>query len=83
MVICARFAIVRHLPSGLINTHTFRTYLCSFQMVLPDGTHVRFGPEEWEEAPGYIYPKTTKVNGYCNEKPEAEENEWVWKVRSA
>jgi hypothetical protein len=50
-------------------------------MVLPDGTHVRFAPEEWEEDPEYLYPKTTKVKGYCNENPEVDEDEWIWKVR--
>ena len=50
-------------------------------MVLPDGTHVRFGPEEWEDAPDYLYPKTISVMGYCNENPVAAEEEWEWKAR--
>lgn len=49
-------------------------------MVLPDGTHVQFRPEEWEEDSEYLYPKTTLVKGYCNENPAAEEEGWVWKV---
>ena len=56
------------------------SYLYPFQMVLPDGTHVRFGPEEWDDDPGYLYPKTTKVKGYCNENPEVDEDKWIWKV---
>lgn len=34
----------------------------SFEMVLPDATHVKVFPSEWEQQPPpYIYPKTTKA----------------------
>ena len=36
--------------------------------------------EEWEEDPEFLYPKTTKVKGYCNENPEVDEDKWIWKV---
>jgi len=50
------------------------------EMVLPDGTHVRFGPDDWEDAPGFLYPKTIAVKGYCNENvASADEDEWDWK----
>merc|ERR1712238_162180 len=51
------------------------------EMVLPNGSHVKFGPTKWEDASadGYKYPKTTKVTGVCNENPFAEsESDYFW-----
>lgn len=48
------------------------------EMVLPSGTHVRFGPSEWQHVDGYIYPKTTKVIGFCNVNPFQQEANWNW-----
>lgn len=49
------------------------------EMVLPNGTHVRFGPTSWEEEEGSLYHKTTEVTGYCNAKPyETDESMWEW-----
>jgi len=51
------------------------------EMVLPDGSHVRFGPTEWKDASadGYRYPKTTKVTGVCNKNPFANsESDYDW-----
>jgi hypothetical protein len=49
------------------------------EMVLPDGSHVRFGPSKWEKSESDLYPKTKKVSGYCNSKPfEKDENSWKW-----
>lgn len=70
---------------GLPGTQMGRTLgfgvdqVLQLEMVLPDGSHVRFGPTEWEEAEGYRYPKTTKVSGVCNENPFAEdESDYAW-----
>eukprot|EP00978_Attheya_sp_CCMP212_P021949 scaffold64695_cov45-Attheya_sp.AAC.1 len=48
------------------------------EMILPDGTHVRFGPAKWETDPEYLYPKTIAVKGFCNENPVADELAWKW-----
>ena len=48
------------------------------EMVLADGQHVKFAPSKWEDAPGYLYPKTTEVSGYCNTNVAAAEAEWQW-----
>ena len=34
----------------------------------------------WEESPGYLVPKTTKVAGFCNKNVAADESEWQWEV---
>jgi hypothetical protein len=47
-------------------------------MVLADGRHVKFYPTEWEDSEGYIYPKTTKVEGLCNKNLDNDESMWVW-----
>jgi len=47
------------------------------EMVLADETHVKFYPTEWEDSEGFLYPKTTKVDGLCstnNILDEEEEN---------
>jgi hypothetical protein len=49
------------------------------EMVLPNGEHVRFGPVEWDNADGFIVPKTTSVAGVCRSNPdELNENLWEW-----
>jgi FAD/FMN-containing dehydrogenase len=48
------------------------------EMVLADGTHVKFGPTLWEAAPGFLYPRTTKVEGQCNANVVADEAAWQW-----
>jgi hypothetical protein len=50
------------------------------EMVLPSGDHVKFHPSAWEESPGYLVPKTTKVAGFCNKNVAADESEWQWEV---
>lgn len=37
------------------------------EMVLADERHIKFGPTEWEESDGFLYPKTTRVDGYCDQ----------------
>jgi len=48
------------------------------EMVLPDGRHVKFGPTEWEQKEGMLYPQTTKVTGYCNVNVDHHESKWQW-----
>jgi len=48
------------------------------EAILADGRHVKFHPIEWESVEGYIYPKTTKVAGYCNANVDADESDWIW-----
>merc|ERR1711959_809894 len=48
------------------------------EMVLPDGRHVRFGPTEWAEKEGFLYPQTTKVEGLCNANVNHHESLWQW-----
>jgi len=49
------------------------------EMVLADERHVKFYPTEWEDAKGFLYPKTKKVEGLCNTNVFAdEESMWVW-----
>jgi len=51
------------------------------EMVLPNGHHVKFGPTEWEDAEGFIVPKTTLVTGVCRSNPEeVDEEKWVWET---
>ena len=51
------------------------------EMVLPDTTHVKFYPTEWEDSEGFLYPKTTKVGGLCNTNVFAEdESMWKWET---
>ncbi len=42
--------------------------------------HVRFGPSEWDDVPGFLYPQTKDVTGYCNvgDLSADEEGLWVW-----
>ena len=47
-------------------------------LVLADARHVRFGPTEWEDAEGYLYPATTKVEGLCNTNLVEDESAWKW-----
>ena len=48
------------------------------EMVLADGSHVKFGPSEWEEVEGFTVPKTTKVTGLCNRNVDEDESKWDW-----
>jgi len=71
---------------GLSGTSAGRIYgfgvdqILQIEAVLPNGQHVIFGPIEWEEDNAYTVPKTTKVSGLCNDKPqETDEKNWDWK----
>jgi len=71
---------------GLSGTSAGRIYgfgvdqILQIEAVLPNGQHVIFGPSEWEEDKAYTVPKTTKVSGLCNDKPqETDEKNWDWK----
>jgi len=48
------------------------------EMVLPDGTHVKFGPTQWEKQEGLMYPQTTRVEGLCNHNVQHRESQWQW-----
>lgn len=48
------------------------------EMVLPDGRHVKFGPSTWNVSDKHLYPQTTSVEGRCNTKVDADEEEWTW-----
>jgi hypothetical protein len=48
------------------------------EIVLPDERHVKFGPTAWENADGYMYPRTTAVSGQCNSNISPDESEWLW-----
>jgi len=69
---------------GLAGTTGGRMYgfgvdqVLQIEAVLPNGEHVRFGPTSWEDDEGYLYPRTTKVSGVCNENPEDDEVNWNW-----
>jgi len=70
---------------GLGGTTMGRTFgfgvdqVLQLEMILPDGSHVRFGPTEWESAEEYLYPKTTQVSGVCNQNPfDEDEANWKW-----
>ena len=52
------------------------------EMILADGTHAKFYPVQWEDDEGFIYPRTTKVEGVCNTNTEEEESNWVWEACS-
>ncbi len=71
---------------GLSANQGMRTYglgidqVLYLEMVLPDGRHVRFGPSKWDDVPGYLYPQTREVTGYCNTGDLSADDEslWVW-----
>jgi len=48
------------------------------EMVLADGTHVKFGPTRWEKVDGHLYPQTMAVGGTCNHNVDADESKWAW-----
>ena len=50
------------------------------EMVLASGQHVKLGPSKWEAAEGFLYPKTTAVEGFCNANVDAPEREWRWEA---
>ncbi len=76
------FLSISIVPDGHRSPSLFASnIMCILQMVLPDGAHVRFGPDKWEDAADFLYPKTIEVKGFCNENAAAAEDEWDWKVR--
>lgn len=51
------------------------------EMVLPNGSHVKFGPTKWEDASaeGFVVPRTTVVSGVCRSNlDEQDEENWIW-----
>ena len=65
----------------LVFSHFFSPLICTIEMVLPNGHHVRFGPTKWEDASaeGYTVPKTIAVSGLCHSNPEEQDEEkWEW-----
>jgi len=49
------------------------------EMVLADGSHIKFGPTEWEVETKFMYPRTIKVEGLCNSNVlSSEESDWQW-----
>mmetsp|Transcript_8477 Transcript_8477/g.10697 ORF Transcript_8477/g.10697 Transcript_8477/m.10697 type:complete len:636 (-) Transcript_8477:263-2170(-) len=71
--------------AGLSGTTGGRKYgfgadqVLQVEMVLPNGHHVRFGPTEWEDAEGFIVPRTIDVSGMCRSNPEEQDEEkWQW-----
>jgi len=52
--------------------------ILELELALPDGTHVRVFPSEWEDVDGYIYPQTTRVIALCNVNVVADESKWDW-----
>ena len=50
------------------------------EMVLPSGEHVKFAPSKWKDDPGFLYPKTTEVTGFCNKNVVTDESEWQWEA---
>jgi len=72
------------LQGGGLSTGLERNYgfgvdqLLAIEMVLPDGSHVKFGPTKWQSAPGFLYPRTTLVEGQCNRRVSADESAWQW-----
>ena len=72
------------LQGGGLSTGLERHYgfgvdqILEIEMVLADGTHVKFGPTKWETKKGFIYPRTTVVTGYCNSNLVLDESQWKW-----
>ena len=53
--------------------------LVEMEMVLADGSHVKFGPTEWvDQGPKMLHPQTTKVEGLCNHRPKNDPSQWRW-----
>jgi hypothetical protein len=52
--------------------------ILEIEMVLADGTHIKFGPTKWVRDKGFIYPRTTQVVGYCNKNVVDDESKWKW-----
>merc|ERR1711937_854995 len=50
------------------------------EMVLADERHIKLYPTEWEDAEGFLYPKTIKVDGLRNAKVLEDESKWVWET---
>ena len=72
------------LQGGGLSTGLERQYgfgvdqVLEIEMVLADGTHIKFGPTKWVTQKGYIYPRTTKVEGFCNSNLVDDESKWKW-----
>jgi hypothetical protein len=51
------------------------------ELVLANEQHVKLYPTEWNKdtsAEGFLYPKTTKVEGLCNTNVDNDELMWKW-----
>lgn len=73
------------LQGGGLSTGLERLYgfgvdqVLQIEMVLADGTHVRFGPSAWTAPAGdQLYPQTTAVAGLCNSNVVADESQWLF-----
>eukprot|EP00122_Pirum_gemmata_P017524 Pgem_evm1s16412 len=67
------------LSDGLERLHGFGVdQVLQIEMVLADGTHVKFSPSKWEKVDGKLYPQTKKVSGKCNRKVSDHESQWRW-----
>ena len=72
------------LQGGGLSTGLERHYgygvdqILEIEMVLADGTHIKFGPTSWVNDTDYIYHRTTKVDGYCNSNLVDDETKWRW-----
>ena len=72
------------LQGGGLSTGLERHYgfgvdqILEIEMVLADGTHVKFGPTQWTQDGDYLYPKTTAVGGLCNSNLVYDESLWNW-----
>jgi len=52
--------------------------ILELEVALPDGSHVRVFPIEWNNSEEYINPQTTKVAALCNTIVVANEDKWDW-----
>lgn len=67
------------LSTGLERHYGFGVdHVLMIEMVLADGSHVKFGPSKWVAEAGYVYPRTTEVTGYCNSNVVDDEAKWHW-----
>jgi hypothetical protein len=72
------------LQGGGLSTGIERMYgggvdqVLEIEMILADGSHVKFGPSQWKSVEGRQYPQTTEVRGLCNVQPAGDESQWMW-----
>lgn len=52
--------------------------ILELELVLPDGSHVKVYPSDWDVVQGHIYPQTSKVTAMCNANVVADESQWEW-----